>query len=137
VTSPALISLCIFHPVERRLEDAAALWDKAQLAYFSPDDFRLNLQACIQAFRSVTWVLQNQKRKVDGFDQWYAGWQQKMREDPILRWLVEARNKIEKQGDLETRSMLKLTFSSAWTDAPAIEKQLPPKTRPDQFGRWV
>ena len=59
---------CVFHPVERRLEDAASLWEKAQDSYFSPDDFRLNLQACIQAFRSVTWVLQKQKAKVQDFD---------------------------------------------------------------------
>jgi hypothetical protein len=128
---------CVFDPVERRLEDAVALWERAQAAYFLPDDFRLNLQACIQAFRSVSWVLQNQKGKIQGFDPWYAAWQQKMRHDSILRWLVEARNKIEKQGDLETRSTLKLTFFSGWADAPFVEKQLPPKTRPDQLGRYM
>jgi hypothetical protein len=123
---------CALITVERRLNDAVSLWGKALDSYFAPDEFRVNLQSCIQAFRSVTWVLQSQKAHIRGFEDWYSSWQQRMRADPVLRWLVDARNKIEKQGDLDTRSTLKLTFSSTWADATATEKQLPPSTKPDE-----
>ncbi|WP_188664740.1 hypothetical protein [Terasakiella brassicae] len=39
-----------------------------------------------------------------GFEGWYALWQEKMKLDPIMKWSVTARNQIEKQGDLQTKS---------------------------------
>ena len=124
---------CSLVQVERRLDDAAKLWGKASDSYFDPDEFRVHLQACIQAFRSVTWILQSHKAAIANFDVWYAGWQDIMRADPILRWLVEARNKIEKQGDLEAKSILRVTGSGSWFDGKEIEKELPPKTRPGEI----
>lgn len=127
------ILACPLAPVERRLDDAANLWCKASDNYFQPDDYRVYLQACIQAFRSVTWVLQSHKAALTDFDAWYSGWQMLMRDDPILRWLVEARNKIEKQGDLEARSLLRVTGSGCWFDTSSFEKELSPKTRPQDI----
>lgn len=126
-------SPCPLAQVERRLEDAATLWHKASDAYFEPDDFRVHLQACIQAFRSVTWILQSHKHAITHFDAWYSKWQGIMRDDPILRWLVDARNKIEKQGDLEAKSILRVTGSGSWFDAASFEKELSPKTRPSDI----
>lgn len=124
---------CPLAQVERRLEDAANLWHKASEAYFEPDDFRVHLQACIQAFRSVTWILQSHKHAITSFDVWYSRWQGTMRDDPILRWLVKARNKIEKQGDLNAKSILKVTGSGSWFDDASFEKELSPKTRPNDI----
>src|ERR1700676_3214289 len=98
--------MCPLHDVHQRLEDAVRMWKRANDSYFSPDDFRIAVQPCIQAFRSATWVLQNNKDKITGFEVWYSKWQEKMRSDVVLRWLVEARNQIEKQGDLQTKSKL-------------------------------
>ncbi|MCX6899590.1 MAG: hypothetical protein NT105_12945 [Verrucomicrobia bacterium] len=114
--------------VEQRLEDAAQLWRKASEQYFDPNEFRVTIQACIQAFRTVTWILQNNKDAILEFNSWYGAWQQKMRIDEILRWLVEARNRIEKQGDLFTKSTLKVTLSGSWFDRPHYEALLPPST---------
>ncbi len=49
--------------------------------------------------RSVTFVLQN-LRTVDaeGFDAWYAPWQEEMSQDPLLRHFKELRNVILKKG---------------------------------------
>ena len=124
---------CPLAQAERRLDDAAKLWGKASDSYFDPDEFRVHLQACIQAFRSVTWILQSHKHAIAHFDVWYAGWQDVMRADPILRWLVEARNKIEKRGDLDAKSILRVTGSGSWFDGKEIEKELPPKTRPGEI----
>ncbi len=53
--------------------------------------------------RSVTFVLQNLRSVVDGefdFDAWYEPHQQSLRNDPLMRYFVEARNELEKQGKL-------------------------------------
>lgn len=56
-----------------------------------------------------------------------------MKEDPVLRWLVEARNRIEKQGDLKTKSRLKVTLSLSWQDGPLSESELSPMTTADEI----
>lgn len=48
--------------------------------------------------RSVTFVLQNLRGHVDGFDEWYAEIQTSLRNDPVCCWFVKLRNRIEKQG---------------------------------------
>lgn len=49
-------------------------------------------------------MLQKEHAAVPDFEPWYAGWQERMKADPVMRWLVDARNQIVKRGDLETRS---------------------------------
>lgn len=51
--------------------------------------------------RSVTFVLQNLRSVVGrDFDAWYEPHQQSMKNDPLMRYFVEARNELEKQGKL-------------------------------------
>lgn len=45
-----------------------------------------------------------------------GGWQEKMRADLIMRWLIDARNKIEKQGDLRSHSELHATLIASHAD---------------------
>jgi hypothetical protein len=44
-------------------------------------------------------------RHDEEFEEWYGAWQEKMRADERMRWLVEARNTVEKQGDLDLHSI--------------------------------
>lgn len=49
--------------------------------------------------RSVTWVLQNLKTPLGrSFEQWYEGKQAEMKSDVLMRYFVDARNILEKQG---------------------------------------
>lgn len=50
--------------------------------------------------RMVTFALQTLRGPIGEatFDAWYLPEQQKMRDDPLLYWFVEMRNKIEKRG---------------------------------------
>lgn len=52
--------------------------------------------------RSVTFVLQNLRSVVgpEKFDAWYQPQQDAMRASPLMRYFVEARNNLEKQGRL-------------------------------------
>jgi hypothetical protein len=61
-------------------------------------------------------MLQSNKRLFSDFDKWYEGWQVKLKSDPLMKWMVEARNKIEKQGDLESHSYVKAEILASYTD---------------------
>jgi hypothetical protein len=60
---------CPLAAVDRRLDDAHRLWHEADAAYFDPGAFRLKSQLAIQTLRSITFILQNQKRRIPGFDE--------------------------------------------------------------------
>lgn len=113
----------------KRLFDARAHWGRALDAYFSPEDFRIEINACIQALRNVTFVLQADKARIPNFDQWYGGWQAKMRADAEMRWSVEARNMIVKAKDLELHSKLRASLVGSYLDAeiPTLETQFSPQ----------
>lgn len=108
-----------------RLRQVHTLWHEAAQSYAVPDLFVPRLNALLQAARSTTWVLQKEMSRDDGFGAWYGQWQDQMREDERMRWLVDARNKIEKQGDLEMNSvaMVRLIVN-AWT-GPTVEFEVP------------
>lgn len=128
---------CPISSAERRLEDAACFWQSAHEAYFHPDGFRRNVQSSIQAFRSVTWLLQKEKESIPSFADWYAKKQDDMRADERLRWLVEARNKIEKQGDLETHSTFTVEHTDSWLPPEKRVLKLPPTTRPEDIAKVI
>jgi hypothetical protein len=128
---------CPFEAVHRRLMDAIALWRAARRSYFQPNLFRRNVNNCIQTARSVTWVLQKQRHRIDGFDEWYAGWQQRMSDDPILRWLRDSRTYIEKQGDLETASTMRVTIIDSYLPNPTLEVDVPANLRTQEIARFL
>lgn len=96
----------------------AATFDKYQEAmyflitagelYHSPTEFRFHLNAFIQAFRNITFLLQSEPNKFEGFDAWYQQQQDKMRELETLRNLKDTRNFIVKKGMLAPRSSMRL-----------------------------
>jgi len=100
----------------RRLHEAHRHWHTAQENYFDPEEFRIAMQACIQTLRTVTFMLQASKRSLEGFDEWYVPQQETMRADSILRWLIEARNHIEKVGDLATYSQMTAKVIASYRD---------------------
>jgi len=53
--------------------------------------------------RSVTFVLQNLRSIEPDFDEWYEEHAAGMRQDPLMRFFVDLRNKIEKQGLMPTQ----------------------------------
>lgn len=98
---------------------------EAETHYFDPELFRINLNAAIQSSRNVTFAVQSQKSKITNFDAWYATWQMGMKAQPLLKWLVEARNKIVKQGDLKINSILRVGLILSYYDIPQQEFKVP------------
>lgn len=102
--------------VLNRLLQMRQLWDDAAASYFDPARFQLNLQNCITVSRTVTFILQSNKSEMNGFDGWYEDHVNRWRADPIMSWARDARNSIEKQGDLETRSQVRATIIASYLD---------------------
>ena len=97
-------AVCPLAAVDRRLEDVHRHWHSAERAYFEPQAFRVAIQTTIQTLRTVTFILQSNKHLIPEFASWYKPWQEKLKADALMRWMVDARNKIEKQGDSEAHS---------------------------------
>lgn len=105
-------------PALARLREAARHWSTAASNYHDPEEFRIALNACIQSIRNVTFALQNKKKSIPGFDDWYPAWQEALRSDTVMRWCVEARNQIVKQQDLETHSMALASLVVDYGESP-------------------
>ncbi|MCR4269145.1 hypothetical protein [Nitratireductor sp. ZSWI3] len=113
---------CPLAAVDRRLSDVHRFWHQAERAYFNPDEFRVSIQAAIQTARQVSFVLQKHKTAIPDFDKWYGGWQEKLAAIPLMKWMVEARNRIEKQGDLEAHSFISAEIVASHLDeGPKIQ----------------
>jgi len=115
--------VCPLAAVDRRLYDVHRQWHQAEQAYFGPEGFRIAIQTAIQTLRTVTFILQNHKRIIPDFDNWYChGWVPRLADDDLMRWMRDARNKIEKQGDLEAHSLVRAWIIASYlSDGPVIE----------------
>jgi hypothetical protein len=120
------MSPCRIAAADRRLRDAFHHWRQLERSYFEPYEFRVNLNSFLQEARNVTFILQKNKDAIPGFENWYSGWQRRMRDDPLMKWAVESRNRVTKQGDLETDSYSLVTFTADWTDERTKRFQGPP-----------
>jgi len=90
--------------------------------YHNPWEFQFNLNAFIQAFRNITFMLQAEPNKPDNFKEWYETKQNDMRSNKLLKNFVNARNIVVKQSSLSSKSKawggifrnrkLKLAFGS-------------------------
>ena len=98
------------HPWERRLRDLAQLLRNCGETYFSPDLFRQNTNQFLQTSRTITFIIQKNKADIPDFDVWYkTNVLQPWLRDPVMSWAKDARNVIEKEGDLEMQSTLRAT----------------------------
>lgn len=110
---------CPIGGTHTRLQQGHRLWHQMQAEYTNPDAFCANLNATIQALRSVTFIIQKEHDAIPDFEQWYEGWRERMKRDPLMKWLVEARNRIEKEGDPKTYSSARVGVLAGWSD-PSI-----------------
>ena len=99
------------NPWERRLKDLAQLHYQCSATYFKPELFRMNSNQFLQTARTVTFLIQKNKAKIPDFDSWYsetvrAPWKQ----DAVMTWARDARNQIEKRGDLELNSTVSVSL---------------------------
>lgn len=107
--------------VINRLGHMRKYWEEANSDYFNPERFLIALQGCITTSRTVTFILQSNKTSFPAFEDWYAVYQEKWSQDPIMVWARDARNVIEKRGDLETLSQVKCRIVASYLGGPETE----------------
>jgi len=100
--------------VATRLLQARRLWNEAADSYFDPSRFQLALQNCITTARTVTFILQSNKSHIPDFELWYEPFRDRWKADQVMRWGINARNAIEKRGDLETKSELRASVIASY-----------------------
>lgn len=98
-------------PWDRRLADLAQALANCAASYFDPETFRRNVNHFLTTSRTVTFLIQKNKTDIPDFESWYGEtvlkpWNQ----DVIMTWAKDARNFIEKEGDLELNSQLTVTL---------------------------
>jgi hypothetical protein len=89
-----------------------------------PDRFRQNTNQFLQTSRTVTFIIQKNKASIPGYEAWYADAVLKAwAKDPVMTWAKDARNVIEKEGDLEMFSALRVSVlhSHRLTDDMVLE----------------
>lgn len=126
---------CPIPKAHARLNQCHLMWHEALEAYADPDRFVGHLNAVIQGLRNVTWVLQKELRHREGFDAWYAEWQEEMAADARMKWLISARNRIEKQGDLDASSVAQVRVIGSWLRGSALEMEVDPTIEAHEIAR--
>lgn len=81
--------------------------------------------------RSVTFVLQNLRSRVFGFDEWYVPIQEKMKGDELLNTFKNARNDLEKQGKINSATSISIDFLDGRMMAELMKN--PPKNAKSFF----
>jgi hypothetical protein len=91
--------------ITRRFKGIVTHRDNACNNYFNLDLFFIHINSAIQELRNLTFILQKHKSLYQEFDWWYEEKQEEMKKDNKLKWIVDARNKIVKQEDLNVNSL--------------------------------
>ena len=103
-SAPPLVSACPAPNAHRRLDQSHRLWHQAADHYGDPPNFVTNLNALVQALRSVSLMLQSEKSALPEFDRWYAEWKALAKQDRLMKWLNDARVQVFHVAELKTRS---------------------------------
>jgi hypothetical protein len=110
------VKACPSPAMHRKLEEVHHFWHECIDTYQDPSLFIFNLNACIQATRNVTFALQKDKATIDNFEDWYKSWQEKMKTDLIMKWIIDARNEVVKRGELELNSTIAVKLIVTYND---------------------
>jgi hypothetical protein len=94
--SKGIIRLTSLLLVEERLVEAEYFLKRMVRERGEP--FGYNLNAFLAAARSVTFLLQKEYSKIDGFAEWWSLEQTTLAADPAARFFLELRNYSQKEG---------------------------------------
>jgi hypothetical protein len=112
----------------RRLLDAHEMWHVVAESYMDPVAFRRSLNALIPELRNISFLVQKLKSSYSRFDDWYTPWQQEVKDNRVMRWVVASRNRVVKEGDLDLMSRMSARHQLDWIAEEEIEFDVPPRT---------
>lgn len=109
-------------------EAIRAAKDRLATAYFGledmqkrPDRYLSGLMNAVIFGRMVNFSLQNMRNEVEGWEEWYAPKQVEMKNDPLMVYFLNLRNKFEKQTHANPAVRGEFNFS------PEMRNSLEPK----------
>ena len=111
----------ITNSVHNRLQEAKTHLEGAGRDYFDPNAFLRHVHACLIVMRTITFLVQAQKKNIAEFEDWYSQWQNRMKDDKILDWAKNERNKIEKQGDIQKFSQCRGEIIAGYLRGPKTD----------------
>ena len=88
----------ILADIDFNMNKAISTFNRMISDYHKPTDFIADVDALIQSLRNFTFFLQAKKEDIHNFDAWYAPWQDSMRKNPYMKFIVDMRNSIVKKG---------------------------------------
>lgn len=97
---------CVLPWTHDRLEECHHWWHEMARNYHEPDSFRWSLGAFISAARSVTFMLQSERRLFEDFS-WYEQWQSEASREALLLWLRNTRTMLTHQQGLSTKGWMR------------------------------
>lgn len=99
--------ICAIPLTHDKLWEIHHWWHEMTRAYHEPDPFRWALGVFIQTARGVTFMLQKEKGAFSDF-KWYEEWVARAKEDPLLRWISDARTDVVHRKALAPQSWLEI-----------------------------
>lgn len=81
------------------------------------NEFITYLSSFLSSGRSITWVLQKEYSRVDGFKKWYEKEQEVMRCDKLMERIKDLRNKSEKEGSIQPNLVISLNLPTSKSKA--------------------
>lgn len=88
----------------QKFKEATYFLGRCAELYHVPTEFLFNLNAFVQALRNITFILQSEPNRPDGFNLWYESKQAEMRQIDLLRRFIQVRNIVVKQSSLKAKS---------------------------------
>ena len=79
------------NPTRHKLQEAEHFLSLMKQTFDDDNLFSFNLSTFLSAARSITFYMQKQYKRRDGFAEWYCPYQIKMSADPELKYLSKAR----------------------------------------------
>ncbi|MCW2985460.1 MAG: hypothetical protein JWR63_3030 [Conexibacter sp.] len=106
---PRLEKSCPLVRTHTRLHQVHDLWHRVAADYGDPDQFVTSLNAALTALRTVSFMINKDKHLIPDFEAWYQPHIDERYSDPLMVWLKNARNFVQKEGDLEVHSRARVS----------------------------
>jgi hypothetical protein len=126
----------ILEEAEINIQKIESIFSKLFEDYHNPTNFIAQAEALVQALRNFTWFLQSKKSGIDKFDEWYGPWQELMKQNPYMRFIVEMRNGIVKQGIDTAKSQALILLYTDYRQT-LLEKRLDVRTTTDEMRKEI
>jgi hypothetical protein len=98
------IHVCPILATHDKFEEAHYFLHGLMRNFHEPEEFRWNLNAFLQATRSIRDMIESELKNRKGFREWYQTWESFMDQDDLIRRFRKGRNIVVHRGMLRSKS---------------------------------